>query len=137
MLEQAANGQVKLFTTHRALEFRRQHRALFERGNYEALSVHEKKQRHACAYARSFDHQTALVIVPRLVYTLTGGKQTAPVGADIWEDTWISLPSWNLGDTLHNAFTNERITLETQNGVPGIPLSTALAQFPVGLLSKV
>jgi (1->4)-alpha-D-glucan 1-alpha-D-glucosylmutase len=137
MLEEAANGQIKLFTTHRALEFRRQHRALFERGHYDALSVHGKKQRHVCAYARSFDHEAALVIAPRLVYTLTGGKQTAPIGGDIWEDTWISLPSSNPGDTLRDAFTNEDVLLETQNGVPGIPLSIAMAKFPVALLSKV
>jgi (1->4)-alpha-D-glucan 1-alpha-D-glucosylmutase len=136
MLEEAASGQIKLFTAHRALEFRHQHRALFERGNYEALSAHGKKQRHICAYARSFDHEAALVIVPRLVYTLTGGKQTAPIGGDIWEDTWISLPSLNPGDTLRDAFTNEDVLLETQNGVPGISVRAALTKFPVALLSK-
>jgi (1->4)-alpha-D-glucan 1-alpha-D-glucosylmutase len=137
MLEESASGEVKMFTTHRALEFRRQHRTFFERGNYEALITQGKKQRNVCAYERSFEHERILTIVPRLVYSLTAGKQVAPVGKDIWEDTWISLPSWNSGDTLSNVFTNEHIPLETQNGVPGISMSTALAKFPVALLSKV
>ncbi|WP_083809106.1 malto-oligosyltrehalose synthase [Pedosphaera parvula] len=137
LLGETHTGAVKMFTVHRALEFRRQHRVHFEKGDYVALSAAGKMKNHVCAFARCHGSKTTITIVPRLVVSLTNGRQMAPTGKEVWADTWLALPFSKAGDKFCNAFTHETHTVQSQNNEPGIFLSDALAYFPVALLEKV
>jgi (1->4)-alpha-D-glucan 1-alpha-D-glucosylmutase len=52
LLETLDTGQVKLYVTYRALQFRRRHKQLFEQGQYLPLAVEGKLAENAVAFLR-------------------------------------------------------------------------------------
>jgi maltooligosyltrehalose synthase len=77
-----------------------------------------------------------LTIVPRLVVGLTAGVEQWPLGDSVWQDTRIELPFPGLAGRYTNALTGEEVNLDS--GAKGLmlPLSAALASFPVVLLER-
>ncbi|HEU5013073.1 MAG TPA: malto-oligosyltrehalose synthase [Roseiflexaceae bacterium] len=136
LLRTLHDGRIKLYMTQRALEFRRQHPDLFAMGDYHALEVQGEQAAHAIAFARSYEIESMLVVVPRLVVGLTGGAERAPLG-DVWGDTWLPLPEDLAERRYRNWFTGETLVVETVDGMPGLRLSAVLAIFPVSLLTRV
>jgi len=61
------DDRIKLFVTWRALEFRREHAELFQRGNYAPLAVKGMRSEQACAFARECDGQWVITVLPRLI----------------------------------------------------------------------
>ncbi len=137
LLETSDDGRIKLFLTARTLDLRHAHDALFTDGDYLPLDTHGTKANHVCAFARTQGDNAALVVVPRLVVGLTGGEQVAPLGADIWGDTWLALPPEQMGRRYRNAFTGEELTVSDHDGTPGLPLASLCAHFPVALLEHL
>ncbi len=132
------DARLKLFVTWRTLQFRRDHAQLFEGGCYEPLGVDGEKAEHVCAFARRMPateggaDQVAVVIVPRLLAQLTpqrtDGTLPRPLGNAAWKDTRVVLPE-SVPTSLRNIFTGAAWTVESRE----IPLSRALAEFPVAL----
>jgi (1->4)-alpha-D-glucan 1-alpha-D-glucosylmutase len=92
LVERAEDGRIKLLVTTRALQARREHEALFTRGEYRALEVRGAHAAHVFAFARmGSDGQAALTIVPRLTVTAAPNGQP-PAGTGVWGDTVIVLP---------------------------------------------
>jgi maltooligosyltrehalose synthase len=79
----------------------------------------------------------AIAVAPRLLARLSlglpdGGDQSAaPIGEAIWSDTRLLLGDLPASQ-LKNLFTGETIDLAGS----ALPLSTALANFPVALLTN-
>ena len=111
----------KLFLIWRTLQFRNQHRELFERGEYVPIQVRGEKSRHICAFARLWQNQKVVIVVPRLVYGLGGGKLVSPIGA-IWRDTALETEVQGF----QNVFTGESVTSNR--------LADILKTFPTALL---
>ena len=59
-----------------------------------------------------------------------------PVG-DVWGGSRLPVPFAAPGDRLHNAFTNEELTVEDADGGPSLPLERVLGAFPLALLHTV
>jgi len=137
LLETSDDGRIKLFVVSRALDFRRAHDALFTNGDYLPLDARGAKADHVCAFARTADGETAIVVVPRLVVGLTGGKERPPLGADVWGDTWIALPPDHAGRRYRDLFAGEELTVTGRDGTPALPLATLYAHFPVALLTPI
>jgi len=80
---EAADERAKLYVTARLLRFRRDHPALFA-GSYRAMEAAGARADHVIAFAREWDGEALVVIVPRFPYTLErlGG----------WADTRVPLP---------------------------------------------
>jgi (1->4)-alpha-D-glucan 1-alpha-D-glucosylmutase len=137
LLDTSHDGRIKLYLMYRTLAFRRTHTNLFDHGRYLALEATGQYKAHVCAFARTYEDEEMLVVVPRLVYRLCNEKQQAPMGKDIWQDTWLVLPETAPGQRYRHHFTGETFTVGKQQDRPGLPLADISASFPLMLLEKV
>jgi (1->4)-alpha-D-glucan 1-alpha-D-glucosylmutase len=92
LLREWRSGAVKLFVTARGLHARREQPALFVDGEYMPLAVRGEHAANVVAFARRHGDEWALAVVPRLTTELTG-PPVFPVGAAVWGDTAVELPS--------------------------------------------
>ena len=136
LLDQSQDGRIKLYLIYRTLHLRRGHPRLFAEGAYLPLEAQGEKSEHVCAFARTLDKKGIIVIVPRLVVGLTGGKEGPPMGEEIWKDTWLALPPEWTGRTFRNLFTGEEYSPKKRGKDPGILLSRTFRNFPVALLER-
>jgi (1->4)-alpha-D-glucan 1-alpha-D-glucosylmutase len=73
--------EMKMFVTHRALDFRKANGALFATGGYIPLTVRGAHARHVFSFARRLEDQWAVVVAPRWTAQLSN-----------WGDTGIAIP---------------------------------------------
>jgi (1->4)-alpha-D-glucan 1-alpha-D-glucosylmutase len=92
LLKKWRDGQIKMYVTWKALQFRRLHADLFREGEYVPLRVTGSKHRHVVAFARRYRDQWCIAAVPRLMARLTRSG-TPPLGEKVWRDTLIELPA--------------------------------------------
>ncbi|HKR80739.1 MAG TPA: malto-oligosyltrehalose synthase [Nitrospira sp.] len=137
LFEQAHDGRVKMYTIMAGLEHRRLHPALFQQGEYLQLECGGSRKVHICAFARLYQHEALVTVVPRLVASLNPDSKHPPIGAAVWEDSWIAAPPWpTLGEFRH-VLTGEIITAESLNGRRVLPLAKVLNHAPVALLERI
>ncbi len=143
-----ANPQSKLFVLWRTLQLRAQAPDLFRDGRYEPMSAKGSHAQHVCAFRRVLEQHECIVVVPRFVFELTGGKRL-PVGKAVWRDTTVE---WS-GDSIaapryQNVFTGECLQptqVKTRSRKTGpststshrIPIAVLLGNFPVALLQPI
>jgi (1->4)-alpha-D-glucan 1-alpha-D-glucosylmutase len=130
LMQERADGRVKLFVIRQALAVRRRRADLFARGEYRPLEAHGSGAERVCAFARTGPGGPTVTLVPRL---LAARGIADPVGPDYWEDTTISLPA-EIDVPLRDAFTGAVVTPEAEGDHRRIRVGTALAAFPVALL---
>ncbi len=128
LLAHYRDGRLKLWTTLRALQFRRDNAALFQLGGYCPLAGAGEKANHLVAVVREHEWKTAVVAVPRLAYKLCDGRSDPPL-ARHWGDTQLQLSPRAPADFV-NVFTGER--LRAEKGL--ISCRDLFAHFPVALL---
>src|SRR5262249_39053811 len=98
LLRDQKAGTAKLYLIWRALNFRKRQPELFDAGGYSPLQANGQKLEHVCSFARVLQKDAVICIVPRLVFGLTGGKESEPLGREVWQQTAIPLPQgWNQG----------------------------------------
>lgn len=127
LLENKADGRIKLFVIARALETRQEQRKLFQTGRYLPLKASGPFGRNIVAFARRSGGQWCIAMVPRFVTALVREGQD-PLGKNVWRDTAVSLPpeaprSWR------NIFTLQGIEGEAE-----IAVGDLLQHFPLALL---
>lgn len=130
------NGSVKLYTTYKALNYRKINKGLFEHGEYIFLETFGKKSGNICAFARRYKDSIAISIAPRFFTRLTDNTKVLPLGIDVWEDSVASVPSEKLGVKYRNIFTGETVSTKKYNGITGLLLAEVCKNFPVALLEK-
>jgi (1->4)-alpha-D-glucan 1-alpha-D-glucosylmutase len=116
------DGREKLFVAHKLLNLRRLQPELFAEGEYQPIDVEGGASVHLCAFARKQGEQAIVIAVPRLVYQLYQGNQSAH-----WGETKISLPS---DGKWQDVFTGRRV-----EGRDRVRASELLADFPVSVLT--
>ncbi len=128
LLHDWQDGRVKLWVTMRALNFRRQHKWLYQKGSYVPLHAIHGREEHVIAFARHDGEDMAITAVPRLSYTLMKGRLEPPVGS-AWGDSQLVLPQQAVGRRLRNVLTGEVLS-------PGQAAlcREVFASFPVALL---
>jgi len=136
LLENLADGRIKLYLIYRTLTLRRSCESLFTRGGYLPLKTTGSRREHVCAYVRSLGSQAVIVVVPRLVAQLVEGAQKPPLGPEVWADTRLSLPQRLATRTYRNLFTGEVFRPEDFQGAAGPALAAVLGRFPVALLES-
>jgi (1->4)-alpha-D-glucan 1-alpha-D-glucosylmutase len=129
LLQSYSDGRIKMWTILRALNFRRERGPLFQHGRYIPLSGAGGNEEHLVAFAREHDWRMAVVVVPRLSYTLFRGDMHARM-AERWGDTQLLLPS-NTPDEFVNVFTGEVFQARDR----ALLCRELFAHFPVALLS--
>ena len=133
VLENSADGRIKLFVIHRILQYRRQQERLFREGQYVPLAVTGSRSEHAGAFARTHEGATVVVVVPRLVFRLADGRGGQTHGAEVWGDTGVILPRTQAGRQFHNVFTDERVVAREEGAHVSLRLADLFARFPVAL----
>jgi (1->4)-alpha-D-glucan 1-alpha-D-glucosylmutase len=121
-------GAVKQLVLRNALNVRRDRPELFASGAYQPLEIIGAQRRHVVAFARVHEQSWAISVVPRLVVGIAGPDRF-PVGADIWPDTEIVVPS-GCPERLVDGLTGQSIA--SRDG--RIAVAEALATLPVALL---
>ena len=135
MLSQWQDGRVKLYLIYKTLNFRREHRELFQSGDYLPLYADGKFREHICAFARRFDGRWVIVAAPRLMMRLVESG-CIPLGAATWQQERLALPS-NTPARWRNILTGEILTTtQAKAGRNALLLREILASFPVALLSS-
>ena len=131
------NGCIKLYLTWKALNFRRDNRELFETGRYLPLAVEGSLQGHVCAFERSVNDSSVLVVSPLFCSHLIASADGVPIGQKIWQDTRIIQPFDKATSRYRNIFTGEIICLNQQEGRLNLAVREILATFPVALLERI
>ncbi len=122
------DGRIKLWTTMRALNFRREHAPLFQSGKYVPLSGVGEYADHVVAFAREHDSESAVTAAPRFAYTLMKGQAGAPLGA-AWGNTELTVT--RASAEYENVFTSE--VMKSSN-TRTLLCREVFARFPVALL---
>jgi len=131
------DGRIKMLLTCKALNFRRENRELFESGRYLPLTVEGACQEHICAFERSVNGSSILVVVPRFCSRLIGDSSGLPLGLEVWQDTRILQPFDMAESSYRNIFTGEVLNLDQQDGSLSLAVRDILAVFPVALLERL
>jgi (1->4)-alpha-D-glucan 1-alpha-D-glucosylmutase len=152
LVESKADGRIKLYLTHRALQFRRDHAELFRAGSYAPLEATGDAAEHIIAFARTLEraspHSTdanppagsaeeALAIAPRLLARRLQEPGALPLGQAAWGDTLLALPGATAGQRYRNIFTGQIHSAIERNGTIGLALSELLEHYPVALLERI
>ncbi|MCF7980005.1 MAG: hypothetical protein K9L82_18760, partial [Chromatiaceae bacterium] len=100
-----SDGRAKLYLIRRALLLREQMPDLFAHGEYSPLTVEGPHAHRLCAFSRSHQGQSVVVIAPRLLAGLselavTDDDDIDPLQDPGWDETWISIPAARLDDVL-------------------------------------
>lgn len=131
------DGRIKLYLTCKALNFRQKNRRLLESGRYLPLTVAGARQDHVCAFERSINGSSILIVAPRFCSRLikTGGG--LPLGPEVWGDTRI-IQQFDIASSCYrNIFTGEVLRLDQQEDQLSIALKDIFSDFPVALLERI
>jgi (1->4)-alpha-D-glucan 1-alpha-D-glucosylmutase len=125
-------GDIKFFTTLKALNFRRANLNLFLHGDYLPLTAQGERKQHLVAFARRHESLWALTVAGRFFSKLSSMGQL-PVGEGVWGETVLPLPpeaplAWR------NIFTDETITSFPPSKSKALPLKQVFRYLPIALL---
>ncbi len=128
------DGRIKMWVTHRALQWRNAHAKLFAAGTYAPLEVSGPSSEAVVAFARQLGTEQALVVVPRLVGRSLAPKDGLTLGC-MFDQTELALPNDDDGIWM-NVFTNERFEADKRSTQLRMNVGETLGTFPVGLLVR-
>lgn len=133
MTDNLLDGRIKQYLIACVLHYRGHHREVFQQGSYLPLDVTGTGAEHVVAFARQWDDQVAITIVPRLLATLGIRKHGLPCGKRLWKDTAVILPESLRNYTFRNLLTKEGILARGKHHAE-IEMADILKDLPVGLL---
>ena len=137
LLATTPDGRIKLYITMVGLHYRRAHASLFLSGEYVPLKVEGTRRKHVCAFARIYEDQAVVAIIPVLVKGLCKDAETFPFGPSVWEDTWVIVPSWRPASCYQNLLTGEILSSTETEGKQSLRLAEIMGSCPVALLERV
>ncbi|MDP3215105.1 MAG: malto-oligosyltrehalose synthase [Deltaproteobacteria bacterium] len=118
-----ADGAIKLYVTHAALEARRAHRELFLRGDYEAVVGSD----HVVAFTRGFGAERLFCCTARFSLRRTRAERPWAIG-DAWGEEKLGLP---YAGTYRNVLTGAVLRARGR-----LRLAEVFADLPVALLLR-
>ena len=141
LADDVADPRCKLLLHLRMLQLRRRDPELFRLGEYLPLKVTGQRAAHLCAFARRLEGRLAVVLAPRLYLKLLGAGsatddrgQRLPLGAEVWTDTTVQLPS-RPDAPLRSVLDGAEVPLVDGDRTPSISAAAALQSVPVALLT--
>jgi (1->4)-alpha-D-glucan 1-alpha-D-glucosylmutase len=131
------DGRIKLHLTCKALNFRREHRALFETGRYLPLTAEGVRQEHVCVFERAVNGSSFLVVVPLFCSRLIESEKGVPLGPEVWAETRIILPAETSVGRYRHIFSGEILVPAEEDGRRTLALAEIFASYPVALLERI
>ncbi|HEX6978209.1 MAG TPA: malto-oligosyltrehalose synthase [Alphaproteobacteria bacterium] len=129
LLENWADGRIKLALIRRLLAIRQSQPQIFTYGTYIPIEVQGQAAAHTIAFARSHGDRMAVIVVGRLFARLWGEADMVFDGGHRWAATEIAIDDVG-GQCRHDAITGRAI--DARNG--RIAVSEVFAQLPVAVL---
>lgn len=126
------DGRPKMALTGAGLALRRRHPALFAEGAYVPLEVTGTRAGHVIAFARRRGSALAIVVAPRLAFSMLRGTDRPLVPARAWEGTVVSLPRLARPLVLEDVVTGQ---IHEADDV--LDVGHLLTRFPVSVLEGV
>jgi (1->4)-alpha-D-glucan 1-alpha-D-glucosylmutase len=128
------DGRIKLYTTSRALRFRRGRRDLFLHGAYTPLQAFGGKKEHVLGFAREREGERIVAAVPRLATRLVPPGEF-PLGEKAWGTrSGLVIPD-DYPERWRNAFSGETLSAARSGGRRLLFLRDLFRSFPVALLA--
>ncbi len=137
LLSHYTDGRIKLYITQALLNFRRQHHALFQDGDYHPLETLGEKRHHLCAFQRTWKDKTILVVVPRLLHHVISNPEELALGESVWCDTKIKLSDHTPESRYRNVLTKETISTVTIDQQHVLPVANIFHYLPVALMEHI
>jgi (1->4)-alpha-D-glucan 1-alpha-D-glucosylmutase len=131
------DGRIKLYLIHKALNYRRAKRSLFEEGEYLPLEAEGIKAENICAFVRRAGRKCVVTAVPRFLTRIISGGGSVPFGKAVWEDTRLTLTIGEPGMQFRNVFTGEIVTAQSQGEKTSLLLADVFACFPAAMLERI
>ena len=135
LLAARRDGRIKLYVTMEALHYRRLHAKLFREAGYIPLQSGGAHGDRVCAFARSHGNESVVTVVPRLIYGLLPDAGIAPMGVDVWKDTWVEVDAE--ARRYRNILTGETLTAGPIGGRSALPLADVFRDCPIALLERI
>jgi len=127
------DGRVKLYLIYKTLSFRREHRELFQSGDYLPLYADGKFREHICAFARRWNDHWIIVAAPRLLTRIVP-PGCLPLGEPVWEDAVLRLRH-GTPEYWHNILTDEILSARKTEGEQKVlPLHQIFKTYPVAFI---
>jgi (1->4)-alpha-D-glucan 1-alpha-D-glucosylmutase len=136
LMESWKDGRIKLYILQAALHHRRAHAALYLDGDYVPLDCEGRSRSHLCAFARLHQDQAMVTVVPRLTANLNAVAGYGVQEEDVWEETWVAVPSWKAGSLYLNLLTGERFETLSLGERQVLPVGRILHHCPIALLER-
>jgi (1->4)-alpha-D-glucan 1-alpha-D-glucosylmutase len=128
------DGAVKLLVTARLLALRARRSRLFARSAYVPLPASGRRAAHVVAFARTERSARLVVLVPRLPARLYGPAN--PLGtAARWGDTALDASAIHGPRRWRDVLSGTEVDIQTRRGGPLLRVATALAHFPLAVLT--
>lgn len=124
------SGKIKLFLTSAILNFRKKREKIFRKGDYTPLETKGLKERNLIVFARSFEDESIITIVPRLVYDMISDETPLPLGENSWEDTQIIVPEDYTGFNWKDVLTGQEFSFSQTH----LDVKNILNKFPIAVL---
>ena len=127
MLQNWADGRIKLFVTQRLLRFRRDHPALFQEGKYLPLTATGAFAECCVGFVREQEGAWLAVVVPRL-----SSKVGFPPIGEKWKDTMVTLPELFSRAGAKEIFTGRDLRADRSE----VKVSEAMALLPFAVYTN-
>jgi (1->4)-alpha-D-glucan 1-alpha-D-glucosylmutase len=131
------DGRIKLYLVHKALNYRKAKRTLFEQGEYLPLEAEGMKAEHVCAFARRAGKVFIVTAVPRFLTRIISGGGSVPFGKAVWDETRLTLTMGEPGMQFRNVFTGEIVTAGSKGEKTSLLLADVFACFPAAILEYI
>jgi (1->4)-alpha-D-glucan 1-alpha-D-glucosylmutase len=126
------NGAIKLYTTYKALNFRKAHPDLFLLGDYIPIMTKGPHSKQVVAFARKLENTWVVVVVGRL-FTKILSAEDISFNQKVWQESFLSLPH-DAPTELVNIFTGETIKSIPHEQSKSLPLANLFQNLPAALL---
>jgi len=132
LLTQWPDGRIKLYIIWKALGYRRQHPALFRKGEFIPLAADGDRSHHIVSFIRRHGKEQAVIVIPRWVANIPNSVDTTLAGG-YWRGTNLRLPPAT-SNSWRNVFTAKTCDSRLEGSNPFIAVGDLFADFPIALL---
>ena len=126
------DGRIKQRVVAQTLEFRRQFPVLFAEGSYMPLATDGAEAQRVVAFAREWQGDWMIAVVPRLVFPFLDGVAQPLVPGDKWGDTTVMGPDLPSTHPFEDVFSGRSYSWTAGSA---LPVADLLGDFPVALLA--
>ncbi|PYK13392.1 MAG: hypothetical protein DME65_02085 [Verrucomicrobia bacterium] len=122
------DGRIKMFLTHRVLQFRRTHGELFQQGDYLPINPSGTFADCCVSFSRKLADKWIVTIVPRL-----SSRVGFPPVAQLWKDTAIQIPETLSLAHAHDLFTCRPVPVQDRR----VNLADAMSILPFTVITNL